>query len=444
MRPGALLIFGTALLAACAATPERGPAPAPASASRPAPLPATPTEAPFPAAPGLAEVLARAAEAPRTEAAALVVEVERGGREQAALPPNPELSTSGERLGSNMANRLVPRWRTEAMQRIETAGKRGARVAAAEGRIRTSEAMARAERLAVAKEAALLHQRVIALSALLALRTERASATAELLALRERQFVSGRAGEAEVPPLRARLGERKAAVLEDRAEIAATLRDLEGLLALPPGSVSGASGPLLDVAVLPAGGEGVADNPETTVLRAERTTAAARLESEEAKAIPDVTVSVGVENEEIGRRGTDFMGMVGVSMPLPLFDRNQGAIAAARAEVRRAEVLLREAEARALAAEQGLLRAAEELTASRRVLASEALPARERELALAEAAARGGRTDLAPAIEARLAVLDLREALVERDLAIAEMLVRLLALRGLEPEEWAAGGEAGR
>ncbi|MCU0725818.1 MAG: TolC family protein [Planctomycetes bacterium] len=441
MRPGALLLLGSVLLCACTTAPDRAPAPvAPVVAA----VPAADQRPAFPAAPGLAEVLARAVQAPRAEASLVEAEVERGGLLQASLPPNPEFSTSAERLGMNMADRLVPRWRAEGMQRIETAGKRGARVAAAEGRVRSSEARAREARIAVAGDAALLHQRLLALAARLAIRTERVAATAELLALRERQFAAGRTGESEIPPLRALLGERRAEVLEDRAELAGALRALEGLLALAPGTVTGASGRLLAVADLPPGRDGIAGNPEVLRLRAERAAAAARVSSEEAKAIPDVTVALGVENEEIGRRGHDFMGMAGVTMPLPLFDRNQGAIAAARAEVRRTEVMLREAEARALAEVEGLSSTAEELAASRRTLASEALPARERVLSLAEAAARGGRTDLVPAIEGRLAVLDLREAIIERDLAVAEKLVRLLAVRGVPPEEWAAGGSAVR
>ena len=148
------------------------------------------------------------------------------------------------------------------------------------------------------------------------------------------------------------------------------------------------------------------------------------MKSEEAKAWPDVTVSLGVESEDMDTRGNDWMGMAGVQVPLPLFDRNQGGISAARAEVHRAAEELKAAEARLAAEYEGLRTSAVALDASRRALAADAIPARERELALAESAARGGRTDLAPALMAKLGVIELKEKLVETELAIAEKVVR--------------------
>jgi cobalt-zinc-cadmium efflux system outer membrane protein len=208
--------------------------------------------------------------------------------------------------------------------------------------------------------------------------------------------------------------------------------------------LGGVEGGFLAATALPAGAAPLARNPEFAALAAARTVAAAQVRHEEAKAWPDVTVSLGAENEDMEGRGPDWMGMVGVQVPLPLFDRNQGAIAAAEAEARRAAEELKAAEARLAAEYEGLRGSAAALETSRRMLATEAIPAREREQSLAEAAARGGRTDLAPALMARLGVIELREKLLETEIAVAEKVARGLAILGRPPAEWAGAGSVRR
>ena len=80
--------------------------------------------------------------------------------------------------------------------------------------------------------------------------------------------------------------------------------------------------------------------PEIPALRtaeAERDAAAHRLEVERKRPISDITVSVG------SRRlaGLDATALVaGVSVPLPVFDRNRGAIAAQLSELHAADARL--------------------------------------------------------------------------------------------------------
>ena len=86
------------------------------------------------------------------------------------------------------------------------------------------------------------------------------------------------------------------------------------------------------------------------------------VELERARRIPDLTLSVGVQRDEaLGRN----QAIVGVALPLPLFDRNQGNLAAA---------LAREDQAR------------DELAAARIRLASEAAVGQERLATAREAA----------------------------------------------------------
>jgi len=76
------------------------------------------------------------------------------------------------------------------------------------------------------------------------------------------------------------------------------------------------------------------------------------VQAAERTAVPDVTVGLGAK--QISDRDGDGWGLVlGVAVPLPLFDRGQGAVARADAESRVAageyRIALREAEMRALA-----------------------------------------------------------------------------------------------
>ena len=68
--------------------------------------------------------------------------------------------------------------------------------------------------------------------------------------------------------------------------------------------------------------------------QAEREAAAYRVEVAKRQAIPDVTVSLGVRRIEADKANAM---LVGVSVPLPLFDRNCGNISAALAEKQGAE-----------------------------------------------------------------------------------------------------------
>lgn len=67
-------------------------------------------------------------------------------------------------------------------------------------------------------------------------------------------------------------------------------------------------------------------NPDFARLDDETNRSRALLELEEAKAIPDVTLAVGVNNNLIP---DEYAMLASVSIPLPLFDQNQGNILAA-------------------------------------------------------------------------------------------------------------------
>lgn len=71
-------------------------------------------------------------------------------------------------------------------------------------------------------------------------------------------------------------------------------------------------------------------NPDVARWDAERSALASHVALEEARAVPDITVRVGARHFADGNDGA---AVAEVSIPLPFFDRNQGAIATARARL---------------------------------------------------------------------------------------------------------------
>ncbi len=88
-----------------------------------------------------------------------------------------------------------------------------------------------------------------------------------------------------------------------------------------------------------------AERPDLRAARAEVEAARKRLALAARERIPDVTVTGGYKDQADGLRG----GVIGLSVPLPVLDRNAGRIAEARADLAAAEarsaLVLRRAEA---------------------------------------------------------------------------------------------------
>ena len=232
------------------------------------------------------------------------------------------------------------------------------------------------------------------------------------------------------PPLRALRAE--AALAEARAELQAAeatslaartaLASLWGEQGTPP--LVSSDFPDIDPpgAVLAS-----ATGLQLEVARAESRAAETEIDRERSLRIPDPVVSAGVKRFE---ESNDNAFLVGVSIPLPFSNRNQGNIAAAEARLRAANAR----EAVALADfEQAVTRSrAEYLAAEARVetLSVTSLPQAEEALRLVRIGYRNGRFPLIEVLSAAEARDAIREALIaaqeDQGQAAAE-LIRLAA-----------------
>ncbi|WP_411279148.1 TolC family protein [Gemmatimonas sp.] len=152
-----------------------------------------------------------------------------------------------------------------------------------------------------------------------------------------------------------------------------------------------------------------------------------RLERRRRLGSPAITV--GVEAINPGGPG-GLLPLVGLSLPLPLFNRNQAAIAQAQADLQRSRALLAQAEL----VQQTAVRVAQNDAVAARTRAERSLrllAAAERINALSLLAYREGATTLVTVLEAQRTTRDARVQSLD-DLAavqIADRVLQLLSLR---------------
>jgi cobalt-zinc-cadmium efflux system outer membrane protein len=278
----------------------------------------------------LPEALAAAfAQNPELAAAGREVGVAEGERRQAGLLPNPELSWEAEDTRRDTRTTTIT-----LSQPFELGGKRGARVAVAT----TGQAIAQLEleRQRNGLRADVVQAFHTALRAQTALELAQQS---QALTERGLRVVQGRVTAGQASPVEATRAQVQLAQAQSEVGRAASQRSvayqaLARLTGSPLATFDHLQAAKLSPGAAPTA-EALLDKVEQT---AEWRLAAAQVErgeaslgSEKAQRIPDLTVSLG---SQYSREDRERVNVVGLSMPLPLFDRNQGnvLVAARRAD----------------------------------------------------------------------------------------------------------------
>ena len=173
-------------------------------------------------------------------------------------------------------------------------------------------------------------------------------------------------------------------------------------------------------------------HPRLTAARAEMASRNAATEQARAGAWPDVTVTAGVRQfEETG----DSAFLAGVSLSLPVFDRNRDAARAAHLRAERAELSTKTVEARLQAEQASLVARIRAARQSHERLERDALPFAEDAYASAVEGYRVGKFDLTTTLDARRRLIEIRADLISSQLALETETLRLRALIGAAPFE---------
>ena len=310
------------------------------------------------------ETLLREAAAPRLIVGEAEARAAEGRALQARARPNPTLDLQVENVGGSGPYRDFQSAETTLSvgQTLELGGKRGARVATAQAELDTARSRAGFSRVAYARDLVVAYVAAEAAGERLAVAKDNAD-LAQADARAARLLVdNGKEAELRALQASAAVSVAQAEVARIEAESGAALARLAALTggertftAVTPGALD---------RVWPATMS--SQFPAVAVAEAEQRTAARKLDLERRRVTPDLTVSLGVRR----LAGDDATAAVaGFSLPLPLFDRNRGAVKSAQAEADAARARLLMAQADAVAdrrSAEGEARAAERSAAAAR------------------------------------------------------------------------------
>ncbi|WP_298272106.1 TolC family protein [Geobacter sp.] len=361
--------------------------------------------------------------------------VREAGKIRAGLYPNPVLDldgTTGELSGSPSENRLS----IGISQEFLTMGKRGKRLKVAEkeiegferqidnsGRLLSEEVKTTFYDLLLAEKRVELAERSIALNN-------------QLLDITKQRLEAGDIPELEVNLAQVEVARSEGRKVEAERELYPAKARLLLLIGLPPDEEARFSGSLegkpfaRGLAELKA--LALTKRPDLKALEAEKAKSDAEIALAQAERIPNITAGVGYQRENTaidvaGSEVKDRDNLIGLklSIPIPMFDRNQAGIREAQARKGSAEN--RYAFAR-LAAEREVEAAYARLTTAEKTLsiyAKDIIPQLEENLKMVREAYRLGEVGILTVIEEQKKFFEVNDgyltALYNRQTALAKL-----------------------
>ena len=346
---------------------------------------------------------------------------------QAGLWPNPELGTQAEDIGGTKESAGVKRSQTtlQLSQLIELGGKRGARVRQAAFERELTKLDYEGKRLDVLKKTSQAFVDVLAGQERVRLAQENMDLVSGLLPDIKKRIEAGKASAVEqtridvaIASTRIELEQAKRTLLTARQHLAAqwgsaqpnfgrAVGDLEVMKSVPNFSTLSST---------------LVQNPELARWEPEKEKREATLRLQLADAVPNLTLSAGPRY--IAETG-EWTQVVGFTLPLPLWNRNEGAILQAQYQLAKLQDEKRSTVARLSTeltdAYQTVARTADEI----RVLRESVLPGAEKSVAAMQAGYQAGRFSYLDINEARqtlgAARLQYLQALSDYHKAVAEI-----------------------
>ena len=285
--------------------------------------------------------LERAARAnPELAAARREVEALEAGVVQARTRPNPELAAMAEDTRS--ATRTT---RLQINQPVELGGKRATRIEAAGQARAVAEAALRAKRADIRADVTTAFFDALIAQERLRLAQANADLARRTTAVTQRRVQAGKVSPIEETRVQVSEAGVRVALHAAERELAAARSRLAGLLGDTAPGFERLAGDL-GVPTLPRHADlarRAERSPDLQWARIELERRRALAEVERRRRIPDVTVSVGAQRDN--ELDLD-QAIVGISVPVPLFDRNQGNLEEALRRVDQARDELSAAELR--------------------------------------------------------------------------------------------------
>jgi outer membrane protein, heavy metal efflux system len=180
----------------------------------------------------------------------------------------------------------------------------------------------------------------------------------------------------------------------------------------------------------------LADAPDLARWASERQLRTAELELSRARRVPDLTLSAGPRRHELS---DDQVLVVGFGLPLPLFDRNQGGIAEAEANIARTDAGAHATEIRLRATSFALYEALRHAGHVLDALERSILPGAESALTIAQDGFAQGRLSYLDLVDAQRTVVDVRREHVSTAATYHRLVLAIERLTGQPLKSPAAG-----
>ena len=273
----------------------------------------------------LADAISRAFNSnPGLRAALKDIDIARGQRIQAAKMPNPEVSFLSEGLHRDRRTTTL-----QLNQEIELGGKRGARIASAEREQDIAAADVASFRANLRADVVTAFFDVLAAQERLTLAQASQELSQRVTGAASRRVIAGKISPVEETRARVAEASTKIELSQAANELALARQRLSATWGGKSPDFGGVEPPAIPTGAHPSTSElltHVSSSPQFARARIEIERQKALADIERSRRIPNVTVSIGSKrDDQVAGRQT----VVGVAIPLPLFDRNQGNLLSA-------------------------------------------------------------------------------------------------------------------
>lgn len=258
-------------------------------------------------------------------------EVENGQALQAGTRPNPTLSAQVEDLRSRNRQTIL-----QISQQLETAGKRDKRIAAADANIAIADVDIRIATAETSAKVYAAFYQVLAAQQAQMLATELLKIGTTSKETTAKRVLAGKVSPVEETKAKVIEASLKVDLVNASQQLIAAKKRLISLwgkgLATAETTTFTAVGELDKLNTLPTLNALAAELPNSPRLKKASLMVVQKQafsEIEKSRQTPDVTISLGARrNEELGGI---TQALIGLSVPIPLFDRNQGNLQSAKA-----------------------------------------------------------------------------------------------------------------
>jgi cobalt-zinc-cadmium efflux system outer membrane protein len=318
-------------------------------------------------------------------------------------------------------------------QPLPLGGGRGARVRAARSDEQAATVALALAALELRRDVALAYAEAIAADRLAGIARERAALGAQTRAAVERRHAAGLESdlqrarvEVETAGMQADARRRAAAALAHRRALASHWREATVTAALDEAWFDAAPDGAFD-GVPDAAPDAASTHPRLVVARARVEQARAELEGARRAPFSGLEATVGTRRFE-DAPGADHAWVLGLSMPLPVWDRNEGGIAEARAALQGAEFDLERAARDLLAEREAALAERDAATLEVDALTMSGLPSSKSLAHLSVQGYEAGRLSLIERLDAERALVQTQEDLVAARLRLRQSEARVAAV----------------